>query len=197
METHKNNLLTKGAIKMAVLTKTQIARINDKMLGLGAPVQIDGVGYNKVDYNRMFPLGGMTGLTDGQATAVCSALKRYKNTQLKEFAQDIEESFEFYNQNPTTTVNDAAAKAVKAAKSKNTVKVVESTHSEIHVTWAYNKDVSYQLKNEMDKKMFHWKKDGSTWILCIRREYIEAMVEMFFQHVFITDEMEEAAISIP
>lgn len=182
---------------MAVLAKTQLASINDKMLGLGAPVQIDGAGYNKVDYQRMFPLGGMTGLTDKQATAVCFALTHYKNTQLKEFAQDIVDSLEHYNQNPTNIVNDAAAKAVKAAKSTSTVKVVESTHSEIHVTWAYNKNVSYQLKNEMDKKFFHWKKDGSTWILCIRREYIKAMIEMFFQNGFNTDEMEEAAMSIP
>ena len=37
-----------------ILSKQELMDTNLIMLGKGAPVDIDGIGYNKVDYSKMF-----------------------------------------------------------------------------------------------------------------------------------------------
>lgn len=79
-----------------LLSNEEIVALNSTMLGLGAPIDRDDMGYNKPDYCRMIGLGYVPILTDLQAYAVLDTLNRYKNTQLTDERERIEYTFEHY-----------------------------------------------------------------------------------------------------
>lgn len=76
-----------------MLTTTQIQNINVSMLGLGAPIERDGVGYNKPDFMNMESYGLLnTELSFAESYVVLMALSHYKNSQLKDIKTEIEET---------------------------------------------------------------------------------------------------------
>lgn len=80
-----------------MLTINEIQEMNHAMLGLGAPIERDGVGYNKPDYNRMIGIGMLiVELSVAEAYVTLNALLRYKNTQLSRYKDDLEESYSYY-----------------------------------------------------------------------------------------------------
>ena len=150
---------------MAILTKHQISELNDRMLGLGAPIQYDGVGYNKVDFSKMENLGGNYHLTDRQAWFVCLTLRKYKKTQLTQWANDIEESITAYE----------GAKTVKV----NPVEVVGVSDTQVSLTWTFDRKVSDQLKGKLDSTQYKWTKSNGTWVLNVNWGYAETINQSF------------------
>lgn len=80
-----------------MLTTTQIQDLNRLMLGLGAPIQKDDVGYNSPDFCRMEDIGMLrVDLTTGEAYEVLRTLQHYKKTQLSDYCEDLEETLAEY-----------------------------------------------------------------------------------------------------
>ncbi len=80
-----------------VLQKEKLQELNRYMLGLGAPIERDDIGYNRPDFGLMEGLGRYRyDLNDDMAYAVSERLLHYKNTQLSNIAQDLEETVDFY-----------------------------------------------------------------------------------------------------
>lgn len=156
---------------MAVLTKSQIHQFNRKMLGLGAPVVIDGVGYNKFDFNKMadFAERDPEKFTDRQIWFIALTLGHYKNTQLTEYKEDIEETIAYYK--PATDK--------KSSKPNRLVQVIGTTRDYVDVAWRYNQAVSDALKGQLDRSQYQWKKVDGNWILSIKWGYVEEICAEF------------------
>ncbi len=82
-----------------MLSVQQIQNMNVAMLGLGAPIEKDGQGYNKPDFARMEMIGMLSAeLTLEEAYVALSTLQRYRNTQLKTYKEEIEATLEAYTE---------------------------------------------------------------------------------------------------
>lgn len=82
-----------------MLTVEQIQELNWRMLGLGAPIERDGVGYNKPDFNRMNTIGRLsTGLSFLEAYACLETLLGYKNTQLAAYKSELDQTMKAYEE---------------------------------------------------------------------------------------------------
>ena len=151
---------------MAIMDRNTIKSFNNKMLGLGAPVVIDGQGYNKVDYSKMLDFSNkdFNYLTDRQLWFVAITLGKYKNTQLTEYKDDLEDTIAHYA-NTTTK--------------KPQVNVVGTSLEEISLQWKFNKEVSESLKNQLDKSKYRWTKDEGVWTLHVQWGYVPTMVKSF------------------
>lgn len=79
-----------------ILTKTQLHKLNQFMVGNGEPVTRDYSGYNKVHYWQMYQLSLLPGLNDLQAYAVVSTLNHYTNTQIKNRKDDVSDTVKYY-----------------------------------------------------------------------------------------------------
>lgn len=160
---------------MAILTKSQIQQFNRKMLGLGAPVVIDGVGYNKFDFSKMadFAERDFNELTNRQIWFVTLTLGHYKNTQLKAHKQDIEETISYYK--PVTDKKSIGSKY----EEKYLVRVVSTSQDYVDVAWKYNQSVSDALKGQLDKSQYKWKKIDGNWILSIKWGYVDEICQAF------------------
>lgn len=163
---------------MAVLTKSQLHQFNRKMLGLGAPVVIDGVGYNKFDFGKMadFADHNPDEFTDRQCWFIALTLGHYKNTQLKVHKQDIEETIACYK--PATDKNSASTIGSKY-EDRYLVKVIGTTRDYVDVIWRCNQRISDALKGQLDKSQYHWKKVDDNWILSIKWGYIDEICAAF------------------
>lgn len=82
--------------KNFTLSLSDIADLNAKMLGLGMPVEYDGQGYSKPDYQvgRWYAEKGIE--TPNNAARVLEILRHYSKTQLTEYAQEIETALDEY-----------------------------------------------------------------------------------------------------
>lgn len=82
-----------------MLSVEEIVNFNISMLGLGAPIEKDGEGYNKPDFNRMEMLGMLQTAPDFEETyIILSTLQKYKNTQLSGYKEQLEETFKAYEE---------------------------------------------------------------------------------------------------
>ena len=82
-----------------MLSKTEIQELNINMLGQGIPNKIDFQGYNKPDYVRMESIGRLdVELNDVETYLVIKTLTRYKNRQLLDYKEDIEDTYDFYRE---------------------------------------------------------------------------------------------------
>jgi len=80
-----------------VLSTEELQELNIKMLGLGMPIRKDGEGYNKPDYTRMEYIGMLnTPLSFEEAYITVATLRRYKNTQLASYKDELEDTFKAY-----------------------------------------------------------------------------------------------------
>lgn len=149
---------------MAILTREQLSNFNRKMLGLGAPVQIDGQGYNKIDYGNMsdFAQKDVNKLSDRQIWFMAITLGKYKNTQLTQYKIDLEETISHYSE-----------------VSKPVVTVVDSNDKVIRLNWKFNEKVSDALKGKLDKKMYSWNKVNGQWVLNVVWDYLPTIIEEF------------------
>lgn len=143
------------------LSKTELMDINLRMLGQGAPVDIDGVGYNKVDYAKMAWLSNQTEITDNEAYVLATVLLKYTGTQLLHKADEIKETVQHYQ------------KLVKA------VKVVDFCREFVKLSWNFNSNVSSYIKHDMDKTHFRWLRPNGEWVLQINWEYLKPLLNVF------------------
>ena len=84
-----------------MLSVQEIQDMNISMLGLGAPVEKDGEGYNKPDFARMETIGmlsAMVELSFEETYLTLSTLQKYRNTQLKAYKKELEDTFKAYEE---------------------------------------------------------------------------------------------------
>lgn len=80
-----------------ILKTEKLAELNRAMLGLGAPIERDGQGYNKPDFARMEGIGRLRDeMSFEEAYHVVQTLQHYKNTQLKTLMRELEATKEYY-----------------------------------------------------------------------------------------------------
>lgn len=144
---------------MAVLSREEIRDLNFRMLGKGAPVEYDGIGYNKVDFSNMGFLSEKDNLTVKDLLKVLKALNRYKNTQLCEYADSIKESIEFYTK-----------------EDKPKIHVIGKNHEGlVQLAWDYDSKIYKLMKTEkVNRSNFRWtRNDEGNWILNVKPSYLE------------------------
>lgn len=154
------------------LSKTELMDINLRMLGQGAPVDIDGVGYNKVDYAKMAWLSNQTEITDNEAYVLATVLLKYTNTQLRHKADEIKETVQYYQ------------KLIKA------VKVVDFCREFVKLSWSFNSNVSSYIKHDMDKTHFKWLRPNGEWVLQINWEYLKPLLSVFNTNGYETTQVQ-------
>ena len=82
-----------------MLTVEQIQELNWRMLGLGAPIDRDGVGYNKPDFVSMQYIGRLSVKLSFLEAYVClETLLGYKNTQLTGYKDELEQTMKAYEE---------------------------------------------------------------------------------------------------
>lgn len=80
-----------------MLKPNEIQELNIRMLGLGAPIDRDGQGYNKPDFIKMEMYGLLIPELDAhECYEVLKVLYKYRKTQLTDCASEIEESLAEY-----------------------------------------------------------------------------------------------------
>lgn len=155
------------------LSNTELYNLNTRMLNLGAPVDIDGVGYNKIDFSRMISLASKSpeSYTDFDMYKICDCLSNYKNTQLKSYADRIEET------------RSALYTAIKQ------LVIVKFTDKYVQLTWKFNKNVSEFIKS-LDKELFRWIK-GDSWILQVDWYVVDRFLKVFEENGFDVSKVQE------
>ena len=81
---------------MAILTKHQLKELHVTMMGFGAKVV---KGYSLNDYNYTAPMMDKRAedYTPQQIRILTKILCKYRNTQLKEYKRDLEETLNYYS----------------------------------------------------------------------------------------------------
>lgn len=148
----------------------KLQEINATMLGLGAPVQIDGQGYNKMHFGIMRELyfAGEK-LTLNQQSAMIRVMMNYSNTQLIGYADDLKDTL--------TWIESEKVKEDQSQKHPK-VKVVSFDSEVVMLNWKFNKQVSEYIK-QSDRANYSWRRDDGKWILKLfwdkAEEYLEQM----------------------
>lgn len=155
---------------MAILTKQEMNNINLAMLGQGAPVDIDGVGYNKYDFAKMESLADKD-LTDYEAYKIATTLLKYSKTQLVNLADKITATITYYQ------------------KTVNEVNVVGFNKDSVKLSWSFNKKVSNCIK-DMNKSSFRWTKPNGTWVLDINWDSLDTLIKAFHDNGFSTENLQ-------
>lgn len=148
-----------------MLSINDLLELNLGMLNLGAPVDIDGQGYNQVDYGNMFRFATNTTLTDIEAYKMVTALHRYKSTQLTAYADQLTETL------------DELSKKVK------TVNLLAYTNTHAHLSWNFNQNVSNFIKS-LDRADYRWTKPNGSWVLVMGWAVINPLLDAFEQNGF-------------
>ena len=149
----------------SILSKQELMDTNLIMLGKGAPIDIDGIGYNKVDYSKMAYLSTKSDLTDSEAYVLSSVLLKYTTTQLVHIAAEIKATIAHYQ------------KLVKE------VKVVDFNRNSIQLSWNFNQAVSSHIKT-MDRSYFKWLRPNGEWVLDIQWSYLQQLMDVFTENGF-------------
>lgn len=148
-----------------MLNTNDLLELNRGMLNLGAPVEIDGQGYNQVDWGNMYQFATATTLTDIEAYKMVTALHRYKSTQLTAYADQLTETLDELN------------KRVK------TVQLLAYTATHAHLSWNFNQNVSNFIKS-LDRADYRWTKPNGSWVLVMGWAVINPLLDTFEQNGF-------------
>lgn len=107
--------------KSNILVPEEIQHLNWKMIQRGAPIERDDTGYNAADFNRMLYIGMLKSdsLTLEEAFASVVTLYKYRNTQLTEYKDEIEESLAFYKDEFTKKHKDEWEQKTALTDAKN------------------------------------------------------------------------------
>jgi len=79
-----------------ILTREELIALNERMLGRGAPVQEDGIGYNKADYGACATY--FHALSDLQYADLAKRLVKYSKTQLEMDREDMIATYKYYTE---------------------------------------------------------------------------------------------------
>lgn len=77
-----------------MLSTSKLIELNNRMLSLGVPVDRDNIGYNIPDYAVMYNIAYIpeSEITDVMKYGIVDNLLHYKNTQLRDYAEDLIET---------------------------------------------------------------------------------------------------------
>lgn len=176
----------KGLFKM--LSNEKILELGRSMLGLGAPIRRDNAGFNRTDFQKMIFLQDTNKLTTKQSLLVVKTLKKYKKTQLVDYANDIEE-----------TIAILQEKAKKEEKEKEKilpiVEAIRTNSDGIFIRWGFSKKASSILKENFTRSEGFWKKNkDDEWEYCISFDSVEKFIKMM-KGILDTKALTEASVS--
>jgi hypothetical protein len=163
------------------LSLEKLQEINTAMLGLGAPIDIDGQGYNKIHFGMMEEFHYRTNLTTKQKIAMVNTMLRYSNTQLSRYKDDLKE-----------TLSSLESELNESATQQPKVEVVEYDAETVKITWKFNKQVSEFIKSS-DRSNYKWERDDNgRWILKLYWDRCEEYIDEFVNAGFDTSEVAKA-----
>lgn len=157
---------------MSILSKIELMDINRRMLGKGAPVDIDGVGYNKIDYAKMVWMSSKSDITDNEAYVLSTVLLKYTNTQLSHKSDDIKETIQHYQ------------KKVKE------VRVIDFNRKSVKLSWNYNSKVSEFIKYSFDRTYYKWLRPDGDWVLEVNWDGIDELIVEFNKNSYSTTQVQ-------
>ena len=103
-----------------MLSASEIQQLNELMVGRGAPIERDNIGYNKPDFDKMYMLGMLNVEYDIiECYVVLDVLKKYRKTQLSEYADEIVESLEYYQEKVDELFDYESEKDVACQNARN------------------------------------------------------------------------------
>lgn len=157
------------------LSKKELQNLNNSMLGLGAPIDIDGQGYNKIDFGMMQYLASKDEITDYEAKKIATTLIKYTKTQLSSYADAIVATAKFYQ--------DA----------EKQVKVVAYDSESVTLSWNFNRNISDHIKYRMNRSDYRWTKtESGNWLLKVYTSAIYSLIDTFNAEKFDTTEVDAA-----
>lgn len=167
-----------------MLSKDSLISLNQQMLSLGAPVEDDFMGYNKPDFSVMLPLSSLPSITDKQAYGIVYTLNNYKNTQLSEIKNEIEETLQFYKELFKDTILDrkdfhnAETDYKKENGIKDTIELVNILEKGcvIHFDGYVQEAVDYKNAHWQDVRMI--KDDNGVWNMQISFDRLKDFMEI-------------------
>ena len=175
---------------MAILTKNQLLQFNRKMLGVGAPIHIDGLGYNYWDQENMMPFADFdpecNQLSNRQALFIAKTLDRYRNTQLRYYRKDLSDTITCYEQ-----------AAEEQTQQEKIVEVLGVHYDYVTIRWHFNESISKALRGKLDKSQYIWKKYQDQWLLQVNWEYIPIISQAFQKRGLDTTQLDEVYNSRP
>lgn len=116
-----------------IFSKDELVELNEKMLGRGVPVSIDGLGYNKADYGVCATY--YNGLSYAQYYDLAIRLIKYCHTQLHISKEDMKATAEYYKE------------LIEDSDRKNgiSVKIIDS---EVMFSFKYNEKFINTIKKQ-------------------------------------------------
>lgn len=150
-----------------ILSSKKILELVKSMMGLGAPIQRDNQGFNRIDFARLEDFRYLDNLTTKQCLMALKILVKYKKRQLLDFADDLEETLESYNE-----------KVKKEEEYIPEVDVLRETSDGIVVRWDYSKKAYNKMQESFSKSDGFWKKnDFGDWEYCVLYESVKKFVK--------------------
>lgn len=183
---YNKNVIKRGSNSKEVITMTltrqEIQNINCRMLGMGAPVVEDGVGYNQVHFGFMEQMSRIPAdnISNKQLTTMIKFMLVYKNTQLASFAKDLQDTL-------------ASLGNELEVKTQPVVKVVSYDTESVQITWKFNRSVSDAIKNS-DRNNFRWLKIDNQWILKLYWDRLDEYLDIFVKNDFDVSAIQEALL---
>lgn len=188
-----------------MLSKEQLMELNIQMVDDGEPIEIDFTGYNKCHFYRMAQLSKLPeeALTDLQLYAICDTLSYYKNTQLKSYKEDIEETLKYYED--TTDVQAYLDNKMlfryahrdyiynkQEKEAKESIEIIKLNTKFIQFKWkGYISEVS-NLVNELKRNnSAKWEKINADWTLKVNWESLEKVINEFEKNGYNTEALKE------
>ncbi len=132
---------------MEKFTKSELLNFNEMLLGRGAPVQEDGIGYNKADYGACATY--YYGLSDAQFADLAKRLVKYSETQLKVCKKAMQE-----------TAKELGAKADAKDRSRGISIDVKETSTLI--SFRYNEQFIDAIKSQPKRQ---WDAENKKWVV--------------------------------
>lgn len=153
------------------------------MLDLGVPDHRDDMGYNQPDYMKMRGLAYMPEITDLMAYAICDSLSHYRNTQLKSYNIDIQESYDYYREKAKdeirkweedrTIFRDAYIKYCIEHKVHDFITLVDFNETYLYVHFnGFVKELN-AFKDEHRDKVRAYKDDHGDWNTKISWDFVD------------------------
>ena len=162
-----------------ILSDNKLQEINASMLGLGAPIEIDGQGYNKMHFEVMKSLYGTSHLTDKQKMAMIRIMLVYGKTQLTRYSDDLKETLKQLETPINTTKENTSLK----------VSVVNFDSETVSLTWKFNKEMSNFIKDS-NRANYKWRKgNNGEWIFKLYWDNSEEYIDKFRELGFDTSEI--------
>lgn len=155
-----------------MITRERISEINNKMLDLGAPIEYNGIGYNKIHFNFMYDMSQIPceRLTDNQVAGMLKVFKKYVNTQLTEYKSEIEDSLN------------------QIQSQSHIITIIEYTDNMIKLSWQKDIKVSNYIKT-LDKVLYKWEKNGNNWYLVVRWDAVKNLMAVMSNQGFDVTEV--------